>query len=241
MIGEHWEAQAKSWLLWARTPGHDAFWDFAPSFCDEIVPQAGGRTLEMGCGEGRVARRLSDLGHSVTAIDTSPTLIRAAAELDKRPTYVRSDAAALPFAREVFDVVVAYNSLMDIEDMPGAVAEAGRVLRPDGRLCVCVTHPMTAAGRFEDREANPAFRITESYFGRRRFHETFERAGLTMTFDGWAYALEDYGRALETAGFAIELLREPKPPAAAIERDPAEERWARVPRFLFLRAIRVGR
>ena len=37
--------------------------------------------------------------------------------------------------------MVAYNSLMDVADMPGAVAEAARVLQPGRPLCICVTHP----------------------------------------------------------------------------------------------------
>jgi ubiquinone/menaquinone biosynthesis C-methylase UbiE len=38
------------------------------------------------------------------------------------------------------DLVVAYNSLMDVDDMPTTVREAARILRPGGRLRVCVTH-----------------------------------------------------------------------------------------------------
>lgn len=34
--------------------------------------------------------------------------------------------------------------------MPAAVAEAARVLTPDGRLCICVTHPFTDGGRREN-------------------------------------------------------------------------------------------
>lgn len=239
VVGERWEAQAVNWIAWARAPGHDSVWDYAPAFFDDVVLRPGERTLEIGCGEGRVARGLSDRGHRVTAIDASRTLIRAAREMDVRPTYARCDAAVLPFASRSFDLVVAYNSLMDMDDMPGAVAEAARVLMPAGRFCVCVTHPIADSGRFEERDAQAAFRITDTYFGRRRFLETFQRAGLTMTFDGWSYPLEDYAAAFERAGLAIELLREPKASGAAIERDAAEERWARVPSFLFLRALKT--
>jgi SAM-dependent methyltransferase len=40
------------------------------------------------------------------------------------------DAAALPFGGETFDLVVAHLSLQDVDDMPGAIAEAARVLTP---------------------------------------------------------------------------------------------------------------
>jgi hypothetical protein len=59
---------------------------------------------------------------------------------------------------------------------------------------------------------------------------------LRITFRGWAYPLEAYGRALEEAGFVIESMREPPATDAAVQRDPSERRWQRTPLFLFLRA-----
>ena len=231
-----WEDEARNWIAWARTPGHDAYWDYSPAFFS-LVPPAERATLEIGCGEGRVARDLSDRGHRVTAVDSSPTLLAAARAAEPANEYVLADAAALPFSAETFDLVVAYNSLMDIEDMPGAVREAARVLRPDGRFCICVTHPLADAGRFEDRAADAPFVVRE-YFGRRRFEETFERGGMRMTFRGWCYPLEDYSRAFEDAGLAVEALREPRQRDGAVAADPAEARWQRVPVFLFLRLRR---
>ena len=43
-------------------------------------------------------------------------------------TWETEAPSALPFDDRSFDLVVAYNSLMDFDDMPGAVSEAGRVL-----------------------------------------------------------------------------------------------------------------
>jgi ubiquinone/menaquinone biosynthesis C-methylase UbiE len=124
-----WEVRAAQWLAWARTPGHDAYWDYRDAFF-ALLPDPAGRTLEIGCGEGRVSRDLTARGHRVTGLDASPTLVRAAAELDPGGDYVLGRAEALPFADETFALVVAYNVLMDVEDMPGAVREAARVLAP---------------------------------------------------------------------------------------------------------------
>ena len=55
---EHWERWAERWALWARRPNFDGYWrDSGPPFF-ELVPQPGRRTIEIGCGEGRVARDL---------------------------------------------------------------------------------------------------------------------------------------------------------------------------------------
>ena len=51
------EERAAGWLAWARTPGHDAYWTYRDAFFD-LVPAPGAATLEVGCGEGRVARDL---------------------------------------------------------------------------------------------------------------------------------------------------------------------------------------
>jgi SAM-dependent methyltransferase len=226
-----WEAEAENWIRWAREPGHDAYWRYRDAFFP-LVPPAGRATLEVGCGEGRVARDLAARGHHVTGIDSSPTLLRAAREADPDGRYELADAATLPFEDDSFDLIVAYNALMDVEDMPGSVREAARVLAPGGDLCACVTHPVADAGRFASCEPDAPFVIAGSYFGRRSFEGTFERDGLVMTFRGWAYPLEAYVRALEDAGLRIVALREP-----ADEQDP---RWQRLPMFLMFRASAAG-
>jgi len=237
MPTEHWRKEASNWVRWARAPGHDAYWDYRDSFFD-IVPPPLRKTIEVGCGEGRVTRDLTSRGHSMTAIDASPTMIRFARDADATGGYLVADAAALPFPAASFDLAIAYNSLMDVDDMPTAVAETARVLRPGGRLCVCITHPINDAGTFSAREAGAPFIITEQYLESRTLDETFLRAGLEMRFHSKRYPLEDYSRAFEAAGLVIESLREPAADAEAVERDPSERRWQRIPMFLQLRLLK---
>ena len=232
------EWQAESWLRWARTPGHDAYWQYRDAFFDELLPAPGHLTLEVGCGEGRVARDLARHGHRVVAVDASPTLAASAAAADPTGRYLVADAAALPFGDGCFDLVVAYNSLMDVDDMPAAVAEAARVLQPGRPLCFCVTHPTADAGRFQSTDPDAPFVIAGSYLGRHRVDEPFERDGLQMHFTGWRYPLEAYARALEDAGLLIDRLREPPAPASALTTRPGYERWQRLPNFLHLRAVK---
>ena len=237
-VGEAWEQEAENWVRWTRTPGFDAYWYYGESFFANIVPPPGRHTLEIGCGEGRVTRDLAQRGHVVTAVDVSPTLLRYAQEADPTGRYLLADAAALPFADGQFDLIVAYNSLMDIEDMPGAVREAARVLAADGRLCICVTHPLNDAGSFEGDAPDSPFIIRGSYLAGRAFHETFEREGLTMTFHGNCYPLGAYARALEDAGFSIERMREPAATEEAVAARAGLLNWQRLPMFLHIRAVK---
>ncbi len=231
-----WEAEAHNWLRWARTPDHDSYWYYRDAFFDRVVPPAGELTVELGCGEGRVTRDLRARDHHVVALDMSPTLLTHARAVDDVSVYVLGDASASPLRDASADLVVAYNSLMDVDDMPATVREAARVLVPDGRLCVCVTHPLNDAGAFAGDGANAPFTITGAYFGARRLESTFVRDGLTMTFRGWGYQLQHYVDAVLDAGLVLELLREPMPARAF----PGYERWSRIPMFLHLRARKPG-
>ncbi|HEV8563405.1 MAG TPA: class I SAM-dependent methyltransferase [Actinomycetota bacterium] len=233
-----WEDQAENWVRWARTPGHDSYADYGEAFLKDIVPAAGRRTLDLGCGEGRVARDLATRGHRVVGIDASPTMVGHAREADSAGRYLVGDAARLPFHDATFDLIVAYNTLMDFDDLAAAVGEAARVLVPAGRLCACVVHPIAEAGAFEEREPHARFVMEHDYLEPRDYRETFNRAGLTMTFSSTSYPLESYARVFEEAAFSIERIREPRVRPAAIEDDPAEARWARFPQFLFMRALK---
>ena len=237
-----WEEQAQNWVKWARTPGHDLFEYFAPSFFEEMVPAARGLTLEIGCGEGRVARELAARSHSVIGVDASPTLVQFAREADARSAYLVADGTALPFADATFDTVVAYNSLQamaKVDDMARAVQEAGRVLKSPGHFCFGVAHPMTDVGRLKGASPDGDLVISGSYFEHEYVNETVTQNGLTMTFHGWTYTLEDYVRALEDGGFTIDRMREPRPSAEQVAQRPSLERWRRVPLFLFVRAVKT--
>ncbi len=239
MSREHWEKESGNWAAWARSPEFDAYWKYSSAFF-ELVPPPVNRTLEVGCGEGRVSRDLTARGHRVTAIDASSSLVRLACDADSRSTYLQSDAAALPFAAESFDLVVFYNSLMDLDDMEGSVREAARVLRHGGKLCACITHPMADAGHFASREPDSQFVIEGSYLGERRWFELdVDRDGLHMHFTGWSYSLEAYFTALERAGFMIQAVREPPASDQAVDRSPSENRWRRIPMFLMWSAVRL--
>lgn len=223
-----WEDRAEAFIAWARTPGHDAYWRFRGAFFDIVLPP-GRRTLEIGCGEGRVCRDLRDRGHNVTGLDAAPTLVAAAASADPRSEYVVGDAASLPFGDGSFDLVVAYNSLMDVEDMPAAVTEAARVLESGGRFCVCVTHPFRDTGRFASREPGAPFVVEDSYFEEGSYELHVERGGLAFSFSSRTYPLGSYTAALESAGLLLEALREPV---------GWDDRDTRIPQFLLWRAVK---
>jgi ubiquinone/menaquinone biosynthesis C-methylase UbiE len=202
---QDWEQQARNWIAWARKPNFDSYYRYRDDFF-ALVPKPGQSTVDIGCGEGRVSRDLTALGHRVTGIDAAPTLLAAAREADPTGTYLHADAADLPFPDDTFDIAVAYNTFMDVADLPGAIREAARVLAPGGRLCVAIVHPITNTGTWRD----DTFVLDQPYFDTRRFSELAQRDGMEMLFQGWSHPLTAYTQPLEDAGLLIEAIREPR-------------------------------
>jgi SAM-dependent methyltransferase len=231
-----WEENAGDWVLWARDRG-DSFWRFHCRRFLELLPGPGRLTVDMGAGEGRLGRELIARGHRLVAVDTSLELARASATYEVPQPSVVGDGAALPLRDGCADLVTAFMSLQDIDDLTAAVSEAARLLAPRGRFCVAVVHPLNSAGAFEGEREDPEapFVVRGSYFQTRRYSDRVRRNELDMTFHSEHRSLEAYSLALEEAGFVMEALRE------VSEEDPADH-WYRVPLFLdFRAAVGMGR
>jgi ubiquinone/menaquinone biosynthesis C-methylase UbiE len=227
-LKDAWNAQAAEWARFVRTPDHDYVNErFNVPRLLELLPTPGRRTLDLGCGEGRLGRQLLRLGHRVVGVDSSPGMVALASESQDA---VVADAAALPFEDGAFDLVTAFMSLQDMDDMAGAVRETARVLEGGGRFCFCITHPINTAGRFVERQADAPFVVRGSYLEERRADETWERDGIRITFAAMHRPLEAYSRALEAASLLVEALR---------EHPYTDGRWARIPLFLHVRAVKA--
>jgi ubiquinone/menaquinone biosynthesis C-methylase UbiE len=112
-----------------------------------------GRVLDVGCGTGYLGLGLAKVGQAgdVHLTDLSPGMLdRArtnAASLGVDATFVRATAADLPYADDRFDAVVTRGVLHHLHDVPAALTEWRRVLRPGGVLLV-LSEPTPWADRF---------------------------------------------------------------------------------------------
>jgi SAM-dependent methyltransferase len=232
-LRQAWADNAEAWIRWARAPGHDSYRQFHGRRFFELMPSPGRLTVDIGCGEGRVARDLAAGGHRVVALDVSELMARATATHECALPALVADAAALPLPAGCADLAVAFMVLQDVEDLTGAVAEIGRVVSAGGRLCLAVVHPLNSAGGFEgDRDEDSPFVIAGSYLEEFRYCDDIERDGLAMVFHSVHRPLEAYVTALERVGFVVESLRE------VTAEDPGD-RWRRIPLFLDMRATRL--
>ena len=161
-LSDAWEKEAGHWIEWARAPNHDSYWRFHRDQFLALLPAPGTLTVDVGCGEGRLPRDLKTIGHQVIGIDVSQTMIDAAREADPDGDYRCASAGELSLADKSCDLVLAFMSLQDVDDLMTAVAEMGRILVDEGLACIAVVHPLNSAGRFVDESATSPFVIQRS-------------------------------------------------------------------------------
>lgn len=152
---DFWDGRAESRARQMRSRGfsplNDLYEEGCWRFIEPLLPEAGARVLEAGCGTGRWVFRLAALGHQVTLTDFSPEMVRVAREQVRERGVEASvddclvmdicDMRALP--DESFDLVLTLGEPLGLCSDPGrALDEMRRVTRPGGHV-VC-----DAANRF---------------------------------------------------------------------------------------------
>ena len=201
---------------------------FVLSWCEPIQGQ---RVLDLGCGEGYIARQLKKRGAArVEGIDISRKMIAGAiAAEEAQPLGIRyqnCDASlSSGFHDEEFDLVIAVFlfNYVDCEQMTSIMKEVLRVLRSGGRFIFSVPHPCFA---FLHEEQPPFYfqRDGAGYFSGR--DELFEgriwrRDGTNVPVRCIHKTLDDYFNALATAGFtSLPAIRELYPQPKHLEMDP---------------------
>ena len=89
--------------------------------------------LDLGCHGGEIAAALEETGgpEMLVQCDLSPKLAQLA-RTARSPLALSADEEAQPFGEQVFDLVLSNLSLHWVNDLPGALAQARRSLKPDG-------------------------------------------------------------------------------------------------------------
>jgi SAM-dependent methyltransferase len=102
--------------------------------CLALLPRSE-RVLDLGAGNGWLSRRLAG-PRRVTALDVDATDTGLGGLDDPRVERLRADLEALPLREATFDVVIAAAALHYAPDLPRALREIARVLRPGGVFVV---------------------------------------------------------------------------------------------------------
>lgn len=148
-IRSSWDANASAWAQVVREgsiPSRRAGTDAAIlSACLQQRPR---RVLDVGCGEGWLARALSAEGIEVVGIDCSAALIEAARSAGGGTFNVAEYESLIQDPKSAsgpFDTIVCNYSLFD-EPLSPLLAALAQRLAPNGRLLIQTVHPWMAAG-----------------------------------------------------------------------------------------------
>lgn len=159
--------------------------------------------LDLACGHGRIANRLAARGCQVSGLDASTLFLpRARQDAGTRGVavdYHHGDMRALPFQAATFDRVLCVFTSFGYFDDDGnrrVLAEAGRVLRPGGRLYVDQYHLLGMVGDWQ--EALVTERDGHWMIDRRRFDAEHGRTvnERTIIRDGLARTARYFVRTL---------------------------------------------
>jgi SAM-dependent methyltransferase len=145
---------------WSHIPAtYDAVaGDYAALFSDELdrkpfdrelldelaleVSRVAGQGLvcDLGCGPGHIGAYLASRGCDVVGVDISPAMLDNARERHPNLTFELGDMRALPFADDACIAIACFYALIHLRraEVPAALAEMRRVLRPGGQLVLAV-------------------------------------------------------------------------------------------------------
>ena len=186
--------------------------------------------VDIGCGEGRFCRMLSERGARTTGVEPTETLVAAARNRHPRGTYLQARGEQLPLPEASADLAVFYLSLIDIEDFRAAVTEAARVVRPGGGVIVANLQSFattrTSAWYRNDRGEKLHVAV-EEYFTERGIRTMWDQIDIV----NYHRPLAAYMTAFMEAGFVLTAYEEPQASADSVRRHPRMKDERMVPLF----------
>jgi ubiquinone/menaquinone biosynthesis C-methylase UbiE len=199
-----------------------------------LLPEVAGRTvLDLGCGDGGLARDLAARGAArVLGADPSARMLALARDrtADPRVGYVQAFAEDLALRSGSADLVVSSLAFHYVAGLGHLLEQIARWLRPGGWLVASMEHPMRTA-ELEQRD-DPG--VTGRYAAEGRRDQAWFVDGVVK-----------YHRRVSTiitlvlaAGLELRMVTEPVPTPAALAARPELDRHHRQPAILALAAVR---
>lgn len=252
LSADPWDAHA-AWWQREFTEGAD------PEYVEQILPliasrlPSEGRVLDVGCGEGQVARLAVEAGLEAIGLDAAGAQLSeaqrrgaASAQLSgaesRGGAYAQASVTDLPVADATVDLAVASLVFEHVADYARGLAEVARVIAPGGRFLLLLNHPLLQtpdSGWIDDHILDPPEQYWRvgAYLTEADNIEEVE-PGIFIRF--FHRPLSAYLNTAIGAGLSLERMDEPAPPPGFIERAPGYTEAATIPRLLALQFRRSG-
>ncbi len=230
-----WEEHA-SWWQENFTAGAD------PEYEEQILPlfashlEGAQRVLDVGTGEGQMARLAAESCPMVVGMDPSAAQVGLGAARGGGVHYLRADGAHCPFASESFDAVTICLVLEHVLDLEAVLDEVARILAPGGRLLLALNHPLLqtpGSGWIDDHILEEQYWRIGPYLQEQVTTEEVSK-GIFLTFVHRPLSI--YVNGLARRGLYVTALEEPAPPPGFLALAHEYEQAASIPRLAFVRA-----
>jgi ubiquinone/menaquinone biosynthesis C-methylase UbiE len=111
--------------------------EFKEKLLKIVAIPAGGRVLDVACGNGRLLQMLA-VKHRFEGygIDISGKMAENAGRLNPAMVCKQAGCDAIPFEKDFFDVITVCAAYHHFPDVKGFAKEASRVLKPGGMLYI---------------------------------------------------------------------------------------------------------
>lgn len=233
-----WEQHA-GWWQREFTDGAD------PEYEEQIIPLverhlAGARrVLDVGCGEGQIARRVAAQGAFVVGVDPTRAQIVEAGSRGGGPWYAQADADHLPVPDASFDAVVMCLVIEHLDPFEPSIHEMARVLAPGGTFLLLMNHPLlqtTGSGWIDDHILEEQYWRVGPYL---REDTTVDEIAPGVNLPFMHRPLSRYVQVMGAVGLLIEDMDEPPPPPGFLSEAWEYREASTIPRLMLLRARRV--
>lgn len=242
-----WDPLAEWYDGWMGQDGSYHHQEIAiPGVMAALELQPGEKLLDLGCGQGVLSEKVAAAGVKYIGVDASPGLIDIARQRhEKSGQFFLGDVTRLEKLTELqpesFDAAVFLLSLQDMENLEAALGNALKMLRPQGRLVLLLTHPcfriQRQSGWGMDEGRKLQYRRVDSYMtemaiplksypGKKGVSKTYHRP------------LQSYFTVLQKQGAVVDSLQELTAEPLLNAQTPRHERRAvqEIPLYLCLRA-----
>ncbi|MCX6811834.1 MAG: methyltransferase domain-containing protein [Candidatus Berkelbacteria bacterium] len=204
--------------------------------------------FDAGCGDGGVARYISEKGGQVLAVDFSDNMIDEAKRKTNANSQIKYEkidlTKPLPYSSGLFDLIICSMVLMDIPYIKRPLRELARILKVGGEIIIAISHPsytvpfVKISRNLQDKILGKEAKIK---FIEYPIFKRVEKkiAGLRATTPYFQRRVSFYLNAISQAGFKICEAKEPLLSKRYKKLLPHLIHATKIPMFLILRAQKL--